>query len=261
MKVDKLQESLCTSRLARRIVLLHEIDSTNDYAKKLAEYGAEEGTVVVAEEQILGRGRAQRKWVSPKGGLYFSIILRPNVKASEAVKLMFVASLAVAKVLHEKYGLNVETKWPNDVLVDGKKICGILSEMNTISGKANYVVVGVGINANVNVEKDFPAELKPIATSLESLLGRKVSLEELFKTLLQRLDEFYGQFLREDSALIVKEWKKYASFLGCQVKIVSGREELHGLALDVNDEGALVIRLEDGTETQVFVGDISLQKT
>jgi len=259
VNVDRLQEGLRTKRFGRNILFLREVGSTNDLAKELAGYGADEGTVVVAETQTAGRGRLDRGWVSPKGGLWFSVVLRPKVRAGEAVRLVFVAGSAVAEVLRELYGLKSETKWPNDVLVNGRKVCGILTEMNTIGEKVNYVIVGIGVNANFDVEKVFPEELRVIATSLENELGRKVRLEELFKALLEKLENFYELFMKEGFDPILKEWKKYAGFLGCQVEVASGTEKWVGLALDVENDGALIMRLEDGTVKRVFVGDATLR--
>lgn len=258
MKIDKIQETLRTKKLGKEILYLHEAGSINDLAKELANYRASEGTIVIAETQTAGRGRLNRKWFSPIGGLYFSIILRPKLKAKETLKLVFVTGLAVAEVLHENYGLNVETKWPNDVLVNGRKVCGILSEMKTKGEKVNYTVIGVGINANVNVKKEFPEELKTAATSIENELGKKVRLEELLKLLLEKLDSLYEQFLKEGFSKILKKWRKYAYFLGKAVEVISGNERLCGLALDVDDKGALVVRLENGTMKHIFAADVSL---
>ena len=260
MKVDKVQEGLRTKRFGKRIVFLREVASTNDYAKELANYGAEEGTVVIAEMQTAGRGRLGREWVSPKGGLYFSVILRPKVSVSEAVKLVFVAGLAVAKILHEVYGVKVETKWPNDVLMNGKKVCGILTEMNTTGEKVNYVVVGIGVNANFEVKDVFPEPLRMVATSLENEIGRKVSLKELLRALLEKLEDIYHLFMKKGFTTILEKWKAYASFLGCQVEVSSATERWFGLALDIEGDGSLIMRLEDGTVKRVFVGDISLQQ-
>lgn len=248
-----------TKKVGKQIFFLHEVDSTNNLAKELAGYGAVEGTVVIAETQKTGRGRKGREWCSPKGSLYFSVILRPECDSCEVVKLVFVAGLAVAEVLSKKYGLEVAVKWPNDVLVNEKKICGLLSEMSVAGEKVNYVVVGVGVNANVDVVGVFPESLRNIATSLEVELGRKVELNELFRALLESLDVFYEQFLKEGTGKIIDKWKKYAVFLGHQVIVVDEVETLKGLALDVDNEGALVLKLKDGTLKRVFVGDVSVR--
>jgi BirA family biotin operon repressor/biotin-[acetyl-CoA-carboxylase] ligase len=188
MRVEKLQEGLCARRFGNSIFFSRAVGSTNDWAKELAEHGAAEGTVAIAETQTAGRGRLDRTWVSPKGGLYFSVILRPRLKPAEAVRLVFVAGLAVAEALSEKHGLKAETKWPNDVLVNGRKVCGILSEMNATGEKVNFVILGVGVNANFDVKKALPEELWESATSLECELGRRVELEELFRMLLEKLE-------------------------------------------------------------------------
>ena len=257
INVDKLQMDLYTRRFGRRIFFLREADSTIEVAKQLADYGAEEGTVVTAEVQTAGRGRMGRSWVSPKGGLYLSVILKPKISPKKAVRLVFLFGLAVAEILHELYEMTVETKWPNDVLMNGKKICGILTEMNTTGEKVNYVIAGIGVNTNF-AEKVFPEELRKAATSLENELGRKVELEKLFKTLLGKLESFYEIFLKGGFGRILVEWKKYAGFLGCQVEVASGTEKWVGIASDVGSDGALILRLKDGTVKRVFVGDVSL---
>lgn len=259
MVVNRLQEGLRTKRLGQSVVFSREVDSTNEWAKELAVCGACEGTVVVAETQTRGRGRLGREWFSPTGGLWFSLILRPELHPAEAVKLTFVAGLAVAKVLREVFGLGAETKWPNDVLVNGRKICGILTETSITGEVVDFVVVGVGVNANLDVNKVFPESLRKAATSLENELGRKVEVEGLFRDLLERLENLYELFMREGFNPILREWKSYAGFLGQQVEVTSPAERLTGLALDVDHEGALILRLEDGATRRVFVGDVSLR--
>ncbi|MEM3627822.1 MAG: biotin--[acetyl-CoA-carboxylase] ligase [Candidatus Bathyarchaeia archaeon] len=211
MNVDKVQEGLQTKKLGKTIILLRRVDSTNNFAKKLARYGAVEGTVVVAEEQTAGRGRHGRKWFSPKGGLYFSVILRPKMKVNKTVGVIVAAGLAVIKVLSENYGLRVEAKWPNDVLLDGKKVCGILTEVNSTGENVNYVVVGIGINVNSATAKEFPEELKPIATSLREKLKRKVELEPLLKQCLEKLEEVYEAYIKLGFQPTLEEWMKYSS--------------------------------------------------
>jgi BirA family biotin operon repressor/biotin-[acetyl-CoA-carboxylase] ligase len=257
LNVDKLQEGLRTKRFGRNIILLREIGSTNDFAKELAGYGAVEGTVAVAETQTCGRGRLEREWVSPKGGLWFSIILRPEVKPVEAVWLVFVAGLAVAGVLRELYGLKVETKWPNDVLVNGRKVCGILTEMSTIGEKVNYVIVGVGVNANLAVKKHLPKVIAETATSLEDELGRKVRFGELFQALIERLENSYYLFLEEGFTAILSGWKKYAGFLGKMVEVTSGVDKLRGVAMDIDSDGSLILK-QNGVSVKVLSGDLSV---
>jgi len=259
LSVNQLQDGLRTRRFGRSILFSREVDSTNKWARELATYGADEGTVTIAETQTKGRGRLNREWISPTGGLWFSIILRPNVSPTEAVRLTFVAGLAVTKVLREMFDLRAETKWPNDVLANGRKICGVLAEMNTTGETVNFVVVGVGVNVNFDVENVFPKQLKRVATSLEKELGRKVELENLFRALLERLENLYELFVEEGFNPILEQWKNYAGFLGCKVEVSSPTGKMSGSALDIDDEGALVLRLEDGTVKRVFVGDVSVR--
>jgi len=259
IRVNNLQDDLRTKSLGKSIIFSREVDSTNEWAKKLATYKAQEGTVVIAETQTRGRGRLDREWVSPTGGLWFSIVLRPKLRPTEAVKLTFVAGLAVAEVLSQMFDLTVENKWPNDVLVKGRKICGILIEMNTTNQNVNFVVVGVGVNANFDVEEAFPKQLRKAATSLEDELGRKVKLEELFRNLLEKLETLYELFTKEGFSAILEKWKNYAYFLGRQVEVTSSTGKLRGSALDIDNEGALLLELEDGTVKRVLVGDVSLR--
>jgi len=256
INLEKFQESLQTKRFGRRAFFSRKVKSTSDWAKKLAKMGAEEGTVTVAETQTAGRGRLGREWFSPRGGLWLSIVLRPKRKASEAAKLVFMASLAVAEVLHEKYGLRTETKWPNDVLVDGKKICGILAEMNTKGERVKCVTLGIGVNANFRADAVLPKLAKAQPTSIETELGKKIRLEGLLKALLERLETIYDGYLEDGFAPLLEKWKRYAEFLGRKVVIMDQEGRLNGLALDVDIDGALILKLEDGTRRRILVGDL-----
>lgn len=255
---DKLQEGLRTKRLGKRIFFTHEIDSTNEWAKRLAKLGAEEGTVAVAEMQSAGRGRLGREWFSPEGGLWFSVVLRPEMSASEAAGLVFVAGFAVAEALKEAYCLRVETKWPNDVLVDRRKISGILCEMSTKGENVSYVVVGIGINVNFNVAKALPQTLRGTTASVQELLGRKVRVEDLFRVVLEKLEETYDLYVKEGLSPILDMWKKFATFLGREVEVVFDDEKLHGVALDIDTGGRLVLKLQDGSLKTFVAGDVSL---
>ena len=254
--VNGLQKGLRTKRFGKRIFFSREINSTNDLAKELARLGAEEGTIVLAQTQKAGRGRFGREWVSPRGGLWFSAILRPNKKAMETSGLVFVAGLSVAEVLHEKYGLRSETKWPNDVLVNGKKLCGVLAEINTEGGRINYAILGVGVNVNFRVSNALPEPLRSRATSVESELGRRIRLQSLIKTLLEKMESVYDDWLKAGSVHLLRRWKEHAAFLGCKVVVTDESRSLEGLALDVDVDGALVLKLDDGTTRRILVGDV-----
>jgi len=258
IKLEQLQESLRTRRFGKRVCFSREVDSTSDWAKELAKIGAEEGTVTLAQAQTAGRGRLGKEWISPRGGLWFSIVLRPDKKASDAMKLVFVASLVVAEVLSEKYGLRTETKWPNDVLVNGKKICGILAEMNTKGEKVNYVILGVGVNANFCAHDVLSESVKTTATSIQDELGKKIRLESLFRALLEEMERSYDRYVEAGFVPLLERWKRHAGFLGHMVMVTDQNERLKGLALDVDLEGGLILRLEDGTARRIVVGDVVL---
>lgn len=259
ISLNRLQESLHTKRFGRSIFFAHEVGSTNEWAKELARFGAGEGTVAIAEMQTAGRGRLNRAWFSPVGGLWFSVVLRPRLHVAEAAKVVFVAGLAVAEALREKYSLPVETKWPNDVLVSGQKICGILAEMSSRGKTVNFVAVGVGVNVNFDVAKVLPEPIREVSTSVQNALGRKVALEELFNVVLERLENVYASFVECGFVSVLERWKLYAHFLGRRVQVKSGNEVLNGVALDVDDEGALVLRLKNGVIRRVVFGDVSLE--
>lgn len=258
IKLEQLQESLRTRRFGKHVFFSREVNSTSDWAKELAKTGAEEGTVTVSQAQTAGRGRLGREWASPKGGLWFSIVLRPDQKASGAVKLVFVASLAVAEVLSKKYRLRTETKWPNDVLVNGKKICGILAEMSTKGEKVNYVILGVGVNANFCADDFLSESVKTTATSIQDELGKKIRLESLLRALLEEMERSYDRYVEAGFVPLLERWKRYAGFLGHVVVVTDQNGRLNGLALDVDLEGALILRLEDGTTRRIVVGDVVL---
>ena len=253
--MEQLQHNLRTKVFGKQLFLSPKVDSTNDWAKQLAETGAAEGTVTLAKMQTAAHGRKGKSWTSPAGGLWLSIILRPKNKASELAKLTFTASLAVAEVLREQYDLRAETKWPNDVLVNGRKICGVLAEMNTTNEQVNNVVLGVGINVNFQ-RSILPKSFRANATSIESELGRKIIFHELFTALMEKMEDNYQMFLNEGVGPLLERWKTYAGFLGKTVVVTESNETLTGTALDIDEDGALIIAMEDGTKKRICLGDI-----
>jgi biotin-[acetyl-CoA-carboxylase] ligase BirA-like protein len=232
--------------------------STNDVAKELAKKSNEEKTIVLAEVQKGGKGRMGRQWISPKGGLWFSIILRPQMSPKEALKLTFITSSAVAKTIETMFCLKTAVKWPNDVLVNGRKICGILTETSTRENVIDFVVVGIGINANINLDS-FPANLQDTVTSLKHELGYNIRQKTLMKNFLQNFEHRYKLLQRKRWNVLLQEWKGLATFLGKQVEVVSFDEVLVGEAWDVCDDGALILRHKDGVLKRVVVGDVKLR--
>ena len=246
-----LMLNLNTKIIGRKVIYLQEIDSTNEFAKKIAPQEGE-GTVIVADIQTKGRGRMMRTWSSPKGGLWMSVILKPNPR--HITKLVFISALAVVETLAE-FGIEGKIKWPNDVLVSGKKICGILSEGRYSKSGIEYVILGLGINVN----NKLPEELKGTATSMREVLGFEVPLTEVFKKLLGRLDSWYLIYLRENYREILNKWKIHSAVIGKRVRVITDKGEIIGIAIDIDEDGALILKQNDGVLRRIYYGDVSLR--
>jgi BirA family biotin operon repressor/biotin-[acetyl-CoA-carboxylase] ligase len=230
-----------------KIHYFREIGSTMDVAKDLAKKGAEEGTIIVAEHQAGGRGRLKREWLSPRGGIYFTLILRPKLSPVYAPRINLMASVAVAKTIGRLFGLRAELKWPNDVLIEGKKVCGILAEMDAETDVINFVNLGVGINANTPI-----TQLGEMATSLKDALGKEISRKELLSSVLTEIAEQKAVLTKAD---LLEEWKSLSATLNRDVKIVAPGEVIVGRAIDIDTSGALIIRERDGSLRSVVAGD------
>lgn len=242
-----------------KIHIYRSVSSTNTVAKEVAKKTDEEKIVILAETQTMGRGRLGRQWISPKGGLWLSIILRPQTTPKEALRLTFIMSSAVAKTIKTLFNLKTSVKWPNDVLVNGKKISGILTETNTKESLVEFVIVGVGINVNIDLES-FPSSLRATVTSLKHELGYKVKQKPLTETLLQNFENRYRRLQRGMWSALLQEWKNLADFLGKEVKVSNFDEVLSGEALDVDEDGALIIRFNDGLLKKVVAGDVTVKE-
>ncbi len=221
--------------------------STMDEARLLAEKGSIHGTVVVAEKQKRGRGRRERIWHSRTGGLYLTLILKIPLPPALGIYFNFVASLAVVHTLRKLYGIRANVKWPNDVLIGERKIAGILSDMRVDSEVIRYLNLGIGINVNNDPSKEVP-----LSCSVKKVLGKTVFRKEILATLL---DELEDRIQKLPTVNPVKEWKSYTSTLGRQVKVISMSKTITGVAVDVDESGALILKQEDGTKKRVIFGD------
>ncbi|MBU2560081.1 biotin--[acetyl-CoA-carboxylase] ligase [archaeon] len=230
--------------LGQKIEHFTSVDSTNDIAKRLAREGAGEGTAVIADIQEKGRGRLLREWSSPLGGVWLSVILRPDTTSERISLLPLIAGNAIANTLNKLYDIDARTRWPNDVLIGNKKVSGVLTELDTAE---NFIVVGIGINANIDVS-EFPEEVRGIATTLKEEMGREVSKEELIDCLFLELDDMYEQY---GSGLV----EINCSTINRRVKIITETYELTGTAKEVDETGALILELEDGTTKRIIGGD------
>jgi BirA family biotin operon repressor/biotin-[acetyl-CoA-carboxylase] ligase len=242
--------------IGRRIIHLDEVTSTNDVAKRHAKEGEAEGLVIVAKRQTQGRGRQGREWVSPEGGLYLSILLRPGFDPKELTRLTVYSAVPVAKAIEKVTGLRTEMKWPNDIQIEGRKVAGLLVEGSSQQGKIAYVVLGIGINVNT-----APQELGVEgASSLSEETGRTIDLEQLLDEVLRELRSHYERFLKGEYPK--DDYVRRSSILGHQIEAVVGREVLRGKALHLAPDGALVIKSEEGLVLRLaWVNDTSIRAT
>lgn len=251
----EIQRDLKTEYIGQNIHYFSEIDSTNNVAKKLAEEGAEEGTVIIAETQTRGRGRRGKQWISPPGGVWMSIILRPQIPPSEAPQLTLMTGVAAAETIKNKFGLDVGIKWPNDILIGNRKVCGILTEANAKFSTLDYVVVGIGIDANVKTE-NFPSDIQKSATSLKKELNEEIRGPELVQEFLKIFENHYNEFKSGNFPEILGEWRRMSKTIGSYVEV---RKQLgkivRGEAIGINTDGALILELDNGKLRKIISGE------
>jgi BirA family biotin operon repressor/biotin-[acetyl-CoA-carboxylase] ligase len=261
LHADDLLARLGKTRvIGRDLQVFQETTSTNDVIEKLARDGVKEGAVVFAESQTRGRGRLGRKWVSPaRKGLWFSVLLRPDLRPQEATRLTVASGTALRRAIHGQTGLAAAIKWPNDILVAGQKVAGILMEMRAEVDHIQYVVLGIGVDVNL-AATDFPSELRKVATSLKAELGCPVPRAELAVAILRELDQDYARLADGKFAAIVDEWEQHCATLGREVIIRMGPREVRGRAEALGEDGALLVRTEHGHLEPIVGGDVTLEK-
>lgn len=249
--------------LCGRTVLFYDcIDSTNAQAKLEAENGAESGTLIVAEMQTAGRGRRGRTWDSPAGSnLYFTLILRPDFAPDQASMLTLVMALAVARGVEQAMSGTTlphpQIKWPNDIVINGKKVCGILTEMGVRQNNIEHVLVGVGINVH---KQEFAQDLVDKATSIEAECGQKVSRKKLLADIMEAFEEYYSTFEKDENLESLMELYN-RKLVNCnrEVRVLDPQGEYTGVATGINDKGELCVTLPDGSTTQVYAGEVSVR--
>lgn len=252
---EEIQSGLQTTIIGGEIIYFAETDSTNHRAALLAEAGAKDGTVVVAEAQSAGKGRLGRRWTSPAGvNLYLSIILRPAIAPRAAPLLTFLSSLATARTIELESGLRPTVKWPNDVLLNGCKVAGLLNEMNAETERVNYVILGIGINLNMTQEQ-FPVDLRYPATSLALALQRPVDRVRFCRRLLGEIDLLYRHYPAGQEA-ILDGWLAYFDLLGKKVIVADPSPGIVGVVTGIAADGALLLKLENGASERILAGDV-----
>ncbi len=229
------------------------LDSTNEKLKELARNGGKEGTVVITQKQVNGRGRFNRTWESPVGGLYFSILLRPKKNIEKATLLSLVTSVAISKTLGD-IGTKSTIKWPNDVKINGKKVAGILIESESLGKNLNFITLGIGINLNTDICK-FSKDILKISTSVSSELKTNVDYFHFFELLLNNIKTYYEYFLKNDFNKIIADWKELNETIGKKVIIENKNEKIQGFAVDISPDGFLQLMLKNGDKITITSGD------
>ena len=258
---SEIKPILKTKWIGKRIHHFQTLDSTNSKAYELALNGAEEGEVVIAESQEKGKGRLGRQWFSPPFlNIYVSLILRPKIPPHQASLVTLMAAVATADAIRNFFGLLPLIKWPNDILLRGRKVAGLLNEIHSEVDRIHFVILGIGINLNMD-EKMFSKEIRNVATSLKIETGQVVSRKDFLQSLFLELERWYATFSEEGSAVILKVWRDWAHIKGKQVKVTSFGATLVGRAIDVDSDGALLLETEDGTRKRVVAGDIEYKSS
>ena len=244
--------NLKTRFVGQRVIYYPSLTSTMDAARREVQRGAEEGTVIIAGEQAGGKGRNERVWLSPKGCIALSVILYPGTL--HLPSLIMVASMATVRSIEVVTGLKSQVKWPNDIIINGRKACGILIENGVRGNRVDYAIIGIGINVNLRLA-DFP-DIPPIATSLSNELGRDVSRLDVIRCLLVEIERLYLTLLAGGS--VYEEWRDSLVTLGKKVQVEMGTTTFEGVAESVARDGSLLLRRQDGSLTKIVAGDVTL---
>jgi len=249
-----------TKVIGRDIRVFEETTSTNDVIEKLARDNVKEGAVVFAESQTKGRGRLGRKWMSPpRKGLWFSVLLRPAMRPATVTQLTIAACMALFRAIRSQTGLTPEIKWPNDILIRGKKVAGILTELSAELDKVKYVILGVGVDVNQGAG-EFPSELRKLATSLKIETGQRQDRAALAVKILRELDGDYDRICAGEFESVADEWEEHCATLGHNVVIHIGDRKVRGCAESLDTDGALLLRTQHGHLERIIGGDVTVEK-
>lgn len=248
---EEVTYELNTRVIGRELKYFNELPSTNLYAKQLVKSKVLEGTVVVAEVQTKGRGRKERTWFSPEGGLWFSVILFPNIPPQRGMILTMAASISIVQGIREVTGLNPAIKWPNDVLINGRKVCGVLTELDAEMDRINYSVVGIGVNVNNKLN----AGLHGKATTLFKENGSRVSRVKLLRSILKNFDENYSKLMDDNYDFIRKSWISFSNIIDRKIRVGDGHISMEGVVTGVDEDGSLILKTEMGIQ-RVLSGNV-----
>jgi len=256
--VREITLGLDTRFIGRELHALKEVDSTNTYASRLATGDAPDGTLVVADRQTKGRGRLGRGWVSPAGmNIYTSIILRPRITPAEAPMITLAASIALVKEVRGLYAVNAEIKWPNDMLIGGRKAAGILTEMSADPDMVRHVILGVGVDVNMPAH-EFPKEIRDVSTSIMLALGRRVNRAVLLRSFITEFERCYERLVSGERAGLLDEWRSLTGMLGRRVRVTGLTGAADGVAEDIDSGGRLLLKSDSGETVTITSGDVMI---
>lgn len=256
---NEIQLGLQTDFIGQNIVYYDTVDSTQKIAHELSQKSAEEGTLVVADEQTGGRGRMARVWYSPKGtGIWMSIILRPNIPLQKTPQLTLLTAVALVEGIEEVTGLSPTIKWPNDILINGKKAVGILTELEAEADQVHSVIIGIGINVNQQID-EFPEAIRNTATSIAIEKGEKIHRALIIQKFLERFEKWYTTYLEHGFKPIKLLWESYSISLNKTIHARTLSGTVVGKALGINEEGALLIETSEGKIEKVYSADIDIK--
>lgn len=254
---ETISQAIHTEWAGKTVHFVKETDSTNSWIRRLAKEGAESGTLAVAEFQSEGRGRFNRKWEAPQGSsIMMTLLLRPEFPPQHASMLTLVMGLSVARAI-EKLDFKVSIKWPNDVVISRKKICGILTEMGTKGNEIDYVLIGVGINVNL---KEFPEEMQDKATSLMLESGREFDRSQIIGLIMEQFEENYEKFIKTcDFTYLMEDYERILTNMGQSVRVLDGKKSFEGISRGINKKGELLVERKNGTISEVCAGEVSVR--
>lgn len=258
ISAEEVKSRLDTVWAGCQVKYFETLDSTNIAAKRMAEEGAQNGTLVIADQQTAGRGRRGRQWETPKGEtIAMTLLMRPRLRPEKASMMTLVMGMAVSCALQELFGLECQIKWPNDIVYQGKKLCGILTEMSAEINEIHYLVIGCGINAN---NKEFPGELANKADSLCRILGSEVNRAEIVSACMKYVEYYYDIFQRtEDMSALAQEYNHMLASVGQEVCVMEPGHEYRGISLGIDESGQLLVKKEDGSIACVYAGEVSVR--
>lgn len=256
--IDDIKRDLKTKVIGKEIHLFSEVPSTNTVAMEMAAKGAPEGTVVIAETQTSGKGRLGRTWISPRGNIYLSVILRPHFPTHKAPLVTLMGAVAAASAIRKQLDVPAGIKWPNDIFISGKKVGGLLTEMSAEPDRIRHIALGIGLDVNMALD-ELPPDIRPLTTTLAAEAGRTIDRVLLVRRLLTDLDRWYQIFLRNEGD-VLKEWEMLNVTLGNRVVVSGLGETAEGLAQGIDNEGRLILKLDNGSLRLIAAGDVTILK-